>query len=381
MEMKFRTNQLALLAALALAAIGGGCNEADDLVVAAQVDGLEQARDGSGPASLSLSDLPVEMELTADQQSRLGAALEDLSRARAEMWQERREHRQRGERGERRRGGEHRGVPGEFGPEQEHAKFDGPKFDGAKLDRRPFDDKEPPLVTFLEKSADILEPQQFALLAGVMAERRMQLREWSEPMLEPLMDLRMGRAAKHLGLEKEQRQELRDALQGTGESIRATLRAVEDGSMSREAARDAVKQQREAARAQAQRILSAEQFEQAEAFRRERVAQSVDRRIEHLDSRLERRADHLSRVLALDDAGRAQVAQILQSSLSMRADLLRSLKDGARAPEDVAYEVTQLEARLADQIRAGLTPEQATRFDAVLELVPRGAGLGASRRR
>ncbi len=353
MNTKFRTSQLALLAALALAAIGGGCNEADDLVVAAPMEGgLEQARDGSGPASLSLSDLPAEMELTTDQQSRLGAALDDLSRARAEMWQERREHRQRG--------GKHRGAPG---------------------NRRPFEDKEPPLVTFLEKSADILNPQQFALLAGAMAERRVQLREWSEPMLEPLMDLRMGRAAKHLGLEKAQREELRDALRGTGESIRATLGALEDGSISREAARDAVKQQREAVRAQAQQILSAEQFEKAEEFRRERVTQSVERRIEHLDDRLERRADHLSKVLALDDAGGAQVAQILQSSAPMRADLLRSLQDGARAPEDVAYEVTQLEARLADQIRAGLTPEQATRFDAVLELIPRGAGLGASRKR
>lgn len=359
---------LLILSVTALALLGwsgAGCDNETSAVAPGDeaVSGSDQGV-GSGLGSLpslTLGDLPDELNLTAEQADKMKTALARLESERKTRHEAMQAERPRGKRGDRRGGpgreGSRRGGPGAFGPA-------GPG------------DRERPMITFLEDASKALSTDQFVVLAGFLAERRAQMQPRTEAMVNGMLDRIPRQAARFLDLTDEQQESLRSALIQHGEEMRSVWASLEAGTTSAEQARDQAKAIRVAMKSEVQSILTEDQWARIENFRKDRRAEHIDNRIERLEDNLERRAESTSRILGLTSEQEDSVEQILAATLPARQTVMERVKAGTIEPEDAAFDVYQIEKNAAGQIRALLTPEQARRFDAMAKLLPRGRGPG-----
>ncbi len=261
------------------------------------------------PRGFTLADLPGDLALSAEQSSAMASAIDQLNSAR-----QGRRHAARGE------------MPA----------------------------APPPMVEFLEASSRVLSPDQFEGLARFLNERRLSQRAQLGDRIRE-KGARMGdRWAEKRG------------------AVRELRRQVEEGTISLDAARDRMKELRHSMRDRARGMMTPEQSAKREQVRTERMANRIERRLESLPSAMDRRADFLGRVLGLDPGQTSQVHTILSESVATRRSTLEQLRAGSIEPEDAAYGAWSNECAIGERVRAILTPEQQTRFDALESLLPKG---------
>jgi Spy/CpxP family protein refolding chaperone len=180
--------------------------------------------------------------------------------------------------------------------------------------------------------------------------------------------------ADELGLTDAQREQAREILQVRFEQIREIREQVRSGSLTREQAREQIREIRESGREQIEQILTEEQREQLEAIHQERLEERIDARIDRLDDRLMRRASFLEQVLQLDAGQTAQLTELFEESIAARIEVLNQVKEGALEREDAFTQIRELEEQLAASIAALLTPEQLEVWEALRELHPKRGG-------
>jgi hypothetical protein len=323
----------ALAFALALALSGCGSERS----AGEKTLGSGSPSDDAAVTGLALSDLPADLHLTAEQRAPMDLALGELRSQRRSLPQAWRA----------RRGGEGGGRAGLAG-------------------------EEPPIAALLEKSSEILSPDQFLIFARFLAQRGEQMRSQIEARWNPLENGFAERAARRLGLTADQREKMKALLVQAAGQGRAIWKSLEDGAITVEQARDQAGALREEVKGKAAQILTPEQLSKIEEFRRRRIEDRVDLHLESMAAALERRAGFLGRVLGLEAGQTEQVGEIFQATVPQRAAVLEQIKDGSLAPEDVAFSLWQIERDALAKVRALLTPEPAARLDALLPLLPRG---------
>lgn len=365
-----RLRRAATLAALFLvfgAVIGlasTGCDA--DRSVAASAPGTD--KDSSpGVAAFTVDDLPATLNLSADQRTRLTAAITEL-----------RESRQAA--------GHRFGAGGRGrGPDGAGSRGHGKRAPGARMHRGesprggegPAAGGEPPMIGFVEKASSILNGDQFVILAQFLAGRRAQMRPGTGDAPPAAFEGPFGHmAARRLGLTDAQQEQLKPLFATFGEGMRQVRDGMDTGAMTPEQARDRAKELRLALEQGAQGILTPEQWKQVQTFREGRRDRSSERRDDAQPKRIDRVTGIYIRVLGLDDAQASKVRQIMEATIPARRALVDRRAEGTIEPEDFLYEMMSIEKNAADQVRGLLTPDQAKRFDALRDLLPRGGHMG-----
>jgi len=304
---------------------------------------------GGAMPQLKLADLPAELNLTSAQQTQMAAALNTLSQDQARMQSQ-------GPRGWRR----------QFADGASPQEVNGaPASAGSK----------PPLMAFVESSSQILTPDQFLILAKYLAQRREDMESQMKGRFAGHGAM-AGRMAKQLGLTSDQTSRLQTAWQAQAEKGKALWQSLRSGQITSDQALAQAKTLRADMQATVQQILTADQLAAMEKFRaaRQGKMQNAGGRPSAADltQRVDDRAAFLGRVLGLSDTQAATVKQVLEGTVPQRQSLMEQMRSGALRPEEMGIEVWQIEKNAATQIRAGLTAEQAQRFDALLQLLPSG---------
>ena len=308
---------------------------------------------------LKLTDLPAELNLTSAQQTQMQAALGTLGQAQAQA--------------PGRRGWRHGPLNGLAG-EQGAAAPVGPLAAGQK----------PPMMAFLETSSQVLTPDQFLVLARYLAQRRADM-ESQMAGRGPGHGAFADRMAKKLGLTSDQVSRLQTIWQTQMTRHQALWTSLRSGQMTADQAVDQARSIRADMETSMQQILTADQLAAMEKFRAARQSKMQDiggKRgannggADNLTQRVDDRAAFLGRILGLNDTQNAQVKQALEGTVPQRQSLIQQLGSGALRPEEMGIKVWQIEKNAATQIRAGLTPEQAQRFDALIQLLPQGPHPG-----
>jgi hypothetical protein len=360
-----------LTVAVLLGLASTGCDS--DRAVAGP--GSENNKDNvPGITAFSIDDLPASLNLSADQRTRLAAAIAEFRQDRQAVG------RQFGA------GGRGQG-PDAAGPRC-HGKHD----PGARMHRGrrpgrgqgsgggngsgPAAGFEPPMIRFVEKSSRILNGDQFVILAQFLAGRRAELRP--DPGDRPAnFDGPLGHlAARRLGLSDAQQDQLQPLLTTFGEGMRQVRDGMDAGTMTPEQARDRAKELRLALEQGAKGVLTPEQWTQVQNFRQDRRERRSERRDDAQPQRIDRMTGMYIRILGLDDTQASKVRQIMEATVPARRALAERRAQGTIEPEDFAYEMMTIEKNAADQVRGVLTPDQAARFDALRSLLPRGGHLG-----
>jgi hypothetical protein len=338
----------------------------------------------SAVAAFSIDDLPATVNLSAQQRTQLMAAIAELHKDRQAAG-----HRF----GARGRGRDHDGAePREQGRRCPGARSHrsggpgcGPGRDpgrdfGLGSDRgpeeRPAAGLEPPLIGFLEKASSILNSDQFVILARFLAGRRAEMRPGGAGPPAPFEGLFGRFAARRLDLTDAQQDRLKPLLTAFGEGMLQVRDGLEAGTLAPEQARDHAKELRLALEQGAQGILTNEQWQQVRTFREARRDRRPDRRTDALPQHVDRITGMYLRVLGLEDAQAAQVRQIMGATIPARRAIAERRARENLEPEDFAYEMMTIEKNAAEQVRGVLTPDQAVRFDALLDLLPRGLHMG-----
>lgn len=358
-----------------------GCEEADDSATAALTSPDVAATSGDGLRSLKLAELPASLSLTEDQSARLGTAIDKFNSAARERWGGPGGPGRDGKFGRGRGGRRHPGGPfgndGFVGPPA-----GGPSMDGDDFERSPERDlAQSPFLTLVSESSAILNTDQFTTFAAYLSARRQQGRPdfgrgEDHKRLGGLGGRMGGRRlegmARELELTADQRDAIQKVFQEHGEQSRAVMEQLRKGAIDADAARAQIKAIREDMKSDLDFYLTPQQREKAKAMKAEREAARVDRRIERLGEEMKTRVEFLDGTLALDDAQQSQVAAILQGTVAARTANLEAVKAGTLEPEDAAYKTLEIEKAAADQIRPVLNPDQLRRFEALVNLLPRG---------
>jgi Spy/CpxP family protein refolding chaperone len=242
-------------------------------------------------------------------------------------------------------------------------------------------DGEQPLLAFIEKSADILDADQFVTFLEMVGQRQAEHRAarqgareggqlWSDrgqANAPGACSDRIAELVEMLDLTEEQQEAIRSAMIESRAAMRA-LRAEAAGSGMSEEQRDQMREIREQFETRLQQILEPDQYTQWQELREERCTVRLEERLANLDERIDRRIEFLIHVLDLSDVQQEQMSAIrAQTQLQVEA-LLQSVIDGDIAVEEArsAGELIREEATAA--IRDLLTPEQVEIFDALREL-------------
>jgi hypothetical protein len=356
---------------LTLAAILGlasaGCDP--DRSVAAS-DRSSNKGDVSGIAALTIDDLPATLNLSAEQHTRLTAALAELRQDRDGIG-----HRfGAGGRGRGQDGTGPRGQ-GKRGPGARMHRGNGPGC-GNGVEEGLGAGFEPPMIRFIEKASSILRGDQFVILAQFLAGRRAEMRPGPDCVPTPFHGP-LGRfAARRLGLTDAQQEQLKPLCTAFGEGIRSVRDGLEAGTLPPEQARDRAKELRLALEQGAQGVLTPEQWKQVQTFREECRDRQSDRRVDAQPRQVDRITGMYVRVLGLEDAQASQVRQIMVATIPARRAVAERRAQGTIEPEDFAYQMMSIEKDAAEQVRGVLTPDQAVRFNALLDLLPRGLHTG-----
>jgi len=348
------TGLLGCLMVAGFLVVAGGCSETDvDSQAAALM--APSATVSAGVWMPSVSEIETAVKLTPEQRGEMEAALKELQAA---------------------------AGPAMVGP-RGHGRGHGP---GACVEgegRMP--DREPPLHGFLERSARILEPGQFAKLTELLAERREAHRA---QMAErrgrgergPRAGSREGRTpwfetmADELALTDEQRAELEPLFEAHHEAARALREEARSRGADRAQVREQVRALRDEFHAQIETILTAEQLEQMEQQRTERRAETRERHEGRAELRMEHMLGFLTRILDLDAAQVAQIQEIAQSTRDQVQAIHEQVRSEEISLEDVRNRVEDLHENTAQAIRDVLTEDQIVTFDALQNLVPAHAG-------
>jgi hypothetical protein len=309
---------LAIVAILGLVSLGCDPDRA--------VAGPDRAGDkdhASGIAAITIDDLPATLNLSADQRTRLAAAIAGLRQERPVAGHRfsaggrGRGHDGAGPRDPEKRGPGarmHRGVgPGSgAGPCRGNGLGNG---SGPGNGDGPAAGFEPPVIRFVEKASSILNGDQFVILAHFLTERRAELRPDSGN--RPVdFDGPLGRfAARRLGLTEAEQDQLRPLFTAFGDGMRQVRDGVAAGTLTPEQARDRCKELRLTLAQSAQGILTPEQWKQVQTFREEQRGRRSERREDAQPKRVDHVTGRYVRILGLDDAQASKVRQIMAATI------------------------------------------------------------------
>ncbi|MCA9729268.1 MAG: hypothetical protein KC729_16390 [Candidatus Eisenbacteria bacterium] len=338
----------AVAAALGLMILTSGCSDSESQTSALTGVSATQAAETTAP-SLSLSQLPASMNLTTTQQTQLGEAIDQLNSDRQRLHSEF----QRGPRG-------------------------GGRF-GDRIRRTMGANAEPPMVTFLESSSEILDADQFQTLCEYLVSNRPERGQGGEGIRHEGRGRMMGHLASELGLSDQQVSAMQDLMKSYGEQFRTLMESVLDGTVSAEDGVAQATQLAESLKGEMAGILTPDQLAKWEELKQDRIDQGIDRRLENLDTQLTRRAEFLTRVLQLSDAQSSQVEQILLASIPARERILTGVQNGTIPPQVAIMMGLQIEQQILTDIKAILTDEQIQKLEAMKDLIPHGmkmAGRG-----
>jgi hypothetical protein len=335
---------LGIVAAVLLVASGCGQEKqaAGDLL-GPNAAGADLSGVGSDLPQLNLSDLPSDLNLSTEQKTGMQAALERLRQDRQRM----------------------RGAMGR-GKDRRHPDA-GP----------PSGDRQPPLFAFLESSSQILNADQFLILARFLSDRREAHAGPTGPAMRGGFRGGLpGRAAQALGLTADQQESLRATIEAHAAQGRDLWQSLVDEKIPAEQARAQARTIAADLKAEVQKILTAEQWAKVEAFRQTMRERIGDRKHDNADHGGSRHAEFLGRILNLSDEQLAQVKAALDQAAPRRQAVLEQLKSGSVGPEEIPILMWQIQKETSAEIRALLTPEQAARYDALRDLLPLGPGRG-----
>ncbi|MEZ4648461.1 MAG: hypothetical protein R3E97_06650 [Candidatus Eisenbacteria bacterium] len=334
---------------------GCGDSETSDLLGSATSD-TALASETLSMTSFTTQDLPTELELTAQQESALSAAIEELESARAEMKARfEANHPVGGGRGGRAAGGPDGGRRG------------GPVGGGMMPD----EGFVPPMMTFLSTAADILDRDQFVILAQYLAENRPARPDRGDRPDHEKLGERFGRhLAEELGLSDEQIESFRTVVSSYREQFRDLREAVRDEEMGAAEALSQALTLAGSMKTELAAILTADQLSAFQELKAARMAEGIERRIDNLDERMTQRAEFVAAVLDMDDAQTAQTLSIFQNTVTQRTEILNGLKDGSIDPEVAAFRLLVIEKDAWDAVYAILTPEQQESWEALKDMLP-----------
>ncbi len=378
-----RSIRLLAIGALVAGAIGAlaaaGCDRSEGNAVVPN-EGLSSGEGaGLGPgalAGLTLDQIDSAVHLTDAQRPQMRDALDRFHSSQREM---------RG-RMDHRRGGMKagpmmkRGPMAGGGPMHGRGTAGGPML-GAGMER--------PAIGFLEDASKILTPDQFRNLAVLikehrdanLAERRQARTEdrrgrsgrdgWGPQGAGPLamLDQLGPRISRELDLTQQQRDALRPVVREGVEKAMDVRDQIRSGAITRDQARDRIREIRTSTRDRVKEILTAEQWDKVQAFRRDRMGEGIDRRLSSLNDDLTRRSEFLARVLGLDSSQAEQVRSMVLGTAAARTETLNALKSGSIEPEDAAAKIHAIDETLAGQISGILNQDQKARFEALRDLL------------
>jgi len=330
---------------IAISALAIGCSGTDSDADSTSL-GLtspEATEATTRPAPPTLGELLAKVDLTPSQMQPMEDALARWTAAGQARMEQRRTNRDRGSRGDREKAGR-------------------------------FVDHERPLLGFLEESAQILKPDQFADLTEFLADRRAahqeariahrgdRARKFRDHMFERLGD--------ELNLSEDQQAAIRDIRQQSREAMRALRAEFEADNQDTDALREKAKEIRAQSKEQIESILTPEQLTRMKELREQRRSAMAERRQANLGQRIERHTEFLARILNLSDAQKQQISEILTTTREQR----KTLHEGIRN-EDIAFkggrgEGSRIKEETNTAIKDMLTPEQTEMFDALKKLFP-----------
>ena len=367
------------------AAVLSGCGEsetADGLAGPTTQSAEDAGGFGFGPA-LTLESLPTELGLSEDQRSDLGVAIEEFDAARQEFRSRFRSDHPLGPRGGRRGGAaEPRGTGDRMGPDG-LACPDGPAGPGRHVGRGGagrggpaairHGDVEPPMMTFLSRAAEILDREQFVILAQFLADNRPDRPgRHGGPAAggERFGDRMAGRLARELGLDGEQVAGLREVVSSYRQQFRDLRAAVRDDQKSADAALAQGLALTSAMKAELAAVLTAEQLETFAEHRAEQSARRIESRLDKLDERMTQRAAMVAAVLDLDDSQAQQTEAVFRGTVAARQEVLSGVVDGSVDPEVAGFQILVIENRAWAELNSLLTPPQQVAWDTLRDLLP-----------
>lgn len=368
---------VALAIAVLIGYAGSGCDHSetpnDPFGAAVTLTGTTDEGsgiEGGALSNLTINEIDSRAGLTAEQREQMQTALNKLQ---AEM-------KERHDQMKGRRGGR-----GRFGGQTEDPPQECPE-------------GEPPIQEFLIEASNILTPEQFVKLAELMTEKREQMMaergERSGPGHGGPKGGMFGRGGPHghgaggdmegigerladeLDLTEAQLEQVREIIEARFEEAKEIREQVRTGAITREQARELQRAIRESGREQIEEILTDEQRTRMEELHQERREERIDRRIERLENRIEKHASFLEQVLDPSDAQMSQINVLLADAIESHTAILNQVKEGALDHDDAAEQLKDLREATAESIRALLTPEQQTVFDALRDIRPKGRGHG-----
>ncbi len=352
---------------------------------------MASAEVGAWIGDLRMEELAGELSLSTEQTAQLADAFSDLESGlveRRERWAAARERFQ-SERGRRGRSERSPGEPG--------GRMRGGKLDDALDGPRPFQE-------FLQRSAEILDRDQFVTLAQSLEEsmsaRADQMRaQWREGRGDRHRGSRGDQAnrkqkklesqssdgkagvgqrflGRRFGLEPEQMDQLHSIREKYGDEFRALHEAVRDEAKSADAAVSEATALAQNARAELLGVLSEEQLTKLESRKAEHMERRIDSRIERLPEQLSQRASLMSAALDLSDDQARQVDSILNGTVGDRVAVLRSVASGDTDAQVAAFQMMAIRDQARTAIRAVLDEDQAEAAESLKDVLERGVAGG-----
>lgn len=345
---------LASCAILAAAISSPGCSDSESRTT--RTIGIDEANAVAAPSTWSLEELPVSLELAAEQSVAMREAIAQLNTDSQRLHEEFRRGRTMGERRSA------RGV-------------------------RP----ESPVQTFLATSSKTLSTDQFLILCDHLASQRAErhrdrIRRREGHRVESARSEnrrghhdkgRFSRVSHKLGLSPEQVRQLHEVCKEYRERSGALFASVASGTLTADAGAAQATKFAQSKRADLWTILTSEQLTKLDEGKQGRIVHGVDRRLKALDTQLTRRAEFLARVLLLSEDQARQAEQILLTSIPERERNLIGVRDGTIDSQVAALKGIELEQQVLAELRSILTEDQLKRLDAIRDLVPGGINASA----
>jgi hypothetical protein len=356
----------ALCAAIVVCALGvTGCSESGgpgrDVVAEPEASGATTTAAAYVP---TLAEIETRIELREPQVAALGAALEELKS-------------QAGAIGGPRRGWK---PPAQGG-------------DAASIGPEAGDR---PILRFIERSAQVLDPPQLVGLLTLLGERREQWRQGREDRMtadhrrpqsgrggdRPAREIeqRLSELADLLGLSAEQREAVAAALREQREALRE-LRPGTSGEGRTPESMERRREIREAFEAKLTAILTPGQLEVLEAHRSEQREQRTAQRDARLEQFHERMIELLTNTLHLDAAQVEAVTRIQNEARDRTQAIHEAARTAQLPPADVRAQIEQVQAEARAAIAGVLTEEQRQVFEALLAWMPQPRHPGPGPRR
>lgn len=169
----------------------------------------------------------------------------------------------------------------------------------------------------------------------------------------PNIDKRVEKMTEHLQLDEAQAAKIRGIL----ESTKADMKALRDAEGDRASKKEQFKLIRESTKAEIDAVLTPEQLTKAEEFRAEHKQK---RKRKHM-RRGDRMGKKIAQELDLTDAQRVEVREISKTAREDIRTIVQDDFDGDRKAAKSAVQARR--AKMVEDIKATLTPEQAAKFD------------------